>query len=117
MLTFHHHGATRQCQGTGYPRPERRGLAPAKRPVIGAGAVGGTIGGRLFSSGHEVVLAARLSWLDGLARPRARQRVVRGGTAAVPPGAPAKAGARHPPRPWPQTRASPTPCAACQPRD
>lgn len=34
--------------------------------VIGAGAVGGTIGGRLFSSGHEVVLVARGRHLDAL---------------------------------------------------
>ena len=36
--------------------------------IIGAGAVGGTIGGRLFESGHEVVLAARGSHLDALRR-------------------------------------------------
>ena len=34
--------------------------------VIGAGAVGGTIGGRLSESGHEVVLAARGPHLDAL---------------------------------------------------
>ena len=34
--------------------------------VIGAGAVGGTIGGRLFESGHEVVLVARGPHLDAL---------------------------------------------------
>src|SRR5580698_2005928 len=34
--------------------------------VIGAGAVGGTIGGRLFESGHDVVLVARGSHLDAL---------------------------------------------------
>ena len=27
--------------------------------IIGAGAVGGTIGGQLFAAGHEVVLVAR----------------------------------------------------------
>ena len=27
--------------------------------IIGAGAIGGTIGARLFESGHEVVLTAR----------------------------------------------------------
>ncbi|HEX8005456.1 MAG TPA: 2-dehydropantoate 2-reductase N-terminal domain-containing protein, partial [Trebonia sp.] len=27
--------------------------------IIGAGAIGGTIGGRLFESGHDVVLVAR----------------------------------------------------------
>ena len=34
--------------------------------VIGAGAVGGTIGGRLSESGHEVVLVARGPHLDAL---------------------------------------------------
>ena len=34
--------------------------------VIGAGAIGGTIGGRLAASGHEVVLAARGAHLDAL---------------------------------------------------
>jgi 2-dehydropantoate 2-reductase len=34
--------------------------------IIGAGAVGGTIGGRLFDSGHEVVLVARGPHLDAL---------------------------------------------------
>jgi 2-dehydropantoate 2-reductase len=34
--------------------------------VIGAGAIGGTIGGRLAASGHEVVLVARGPHLDAL---------------------------------------------------
>ena len=34
--------------------------------IIGAGAVGGTIGGCLFQSGHEVVLVARGAHLDAL---------------------------------------------------
>ena len=34
--------------------------------IIGAGAVGGTIGGRLFDSGHEVVLVARGAHLEAL---------------------------------------------------
>lgn len=34
--------------------------------IIGAGAVGGTIGGRLFEAGHEVVLVARGSHLAAL---------------------------------------------------
>jgi 2-dehydropantoate 2-reductase len=34
--------------------------------VIGAGAVGGTIGGRLFAAGHEVVLVARGPHLEAL---------------------------------------------------
>jgi 2-dehydropantoate 2-reductase len=34
--------------------------------IIGAGAVGGTIGGRLFDSGHEVVLVARGPHRDAL---------------------------------------------------
>jgi 2-dehydropantoate 2-reductase len=34
--------------------------------VIGAGAIGGTIGGSLFESGHEVVLVARGAHLDAL---------------------------------------------------
>lgn len=27
--------------------------------ILGAGAIGGTMGGRLFESGHDVVLVAR----------------------------------------------------------
>ncbi|GAA3845979.1 2-dehydropantoate 2-reductase N-terminal domain-containing protein [Sphaerisporangium flaviroseum] len=34
--------------------------------IIGAGAIGGTIGGRLAESGHDVVLVARGSHLDAL---------------------------------------------------
>ncbi|WP_037908582.1 ketopantoate reductase family protein [Actinacidiphila yeochonensis] len=34
--------------------------------IIGAGAVGGTIGGRLFDSGHDVVLVARGAHLEAL---------------------------------------------------
>jgi 2-dehydropantoate 2-reductase len=34
--------------------------------IIGAGAVGGTIGGRLFESGHETVLVARGPHLDAI---------------------------------------------------
>src|ERR1700745_205842 len=34
--------------------------------VIGAGAIGGTIGGKLAASGHEVVLVARGAHLDAL---------------------------------------------------
>src|SRR5919204_4089976 len=34
--------------------------------VIGAGAIGGTIGGRLAQAGHEVVLVARGRHLDAL---------------------------------------------------
>jgi 2-dehydropantoate 2-reductase len=34
--------------------------------IIGAGAIGGTIGGRLFESGHETVLVARGPHLDAL---------------------------------------------------
>ncbi|SNT22824.1 2-dehydropantoate 2-reductase [Streptosporangium subroseum] len=34
--------------------------------IIGAGAVGGTIGGRLFAAGHEVVLVARGSHYEAL---------------------------------------------------
>ena len=36
--------------------------------IIGAGAVGGTIGGCLFQGGHEVVLVARGAHLDALRR-------------------------------------------------
>ena len=34
--------------------------------VIGAGAIGGTIGGRLAAGGHEAVLVARGAHLDAL---------------------------------------------------
>jgi 2-dehydropantoate 2-reductase len=43
--------------------------------IIGAGAIGGTIGGRLFAAGHEVVLVARGTHLDAL-----RDRGLRLGT-------------------------------------
>lgn len=36
--------------------------------VVGAGAVGGTIGGRLFQGGHDVVLVARGAHYDALSR-------------------------------------------------
>ena len=34
--------------------------------IIGAGAVGGTIGARLFESGHDVVLVARGAHLEAV---------------------------------------------------
>src|ERR1700733_7784582 len=37
--------------------------------IIGAGAVGGTIGACLFQGGHEVVLVARGAHLDARGRP------------------------------------------------
>jgi len=40
--------------------------APKRYIVIGAGAVGGTIGGCLFQAGHDVVLVARGPHLDAL---------------------------------------------------
>jgi 2-dehydropantoate 2-reductase len=40
--------------------------APARYIVIGAGAVGGTIGACLFQAGHDVVLVARGAHLDAL---------------------------------------------------
>ena len=40
--------------------------APMRYIVIGAGAVGGTIGGCLFEAGHDVVLVARGAHLDAL---------------------------------------------------
>jgi 2-dehydropantoate 2-reductase len=38
----------------------------ARYIIIGAGAVGGTIGGRLFEAGHDVVLVARGAHLEAL---------------------------------------------------
>src|ERR1700735_5640633 len=38
--------------------------APVRYIVIGAGAVGGTIGGGLFQAGHDVVLGAGGAHLD-----------------------------------------------------
>jgi len=80
--------------------PTRRCLSPPAGPVRCYPAwspEGGRAGPEPDAGGvRGVVFPARgLSWLDGLARLRARQRVVRGGTAAAPPGAPAKAGARR----------------------
>jgi 2-dehydropantoate 2-reductase len=40
--------------------------APARFIIIGAGAVGATIGGCLFQAGHDVVLVARGAHLDAL---------------------------------------------------
>jgi 2-dehydropantoate 2-reductase len=51
--------------------------------IIGAGAVGGTIGGRLFESGHEVVLVARGPHLDAL-RAHGLRLQTPGGTATLP---------------------------------
>jgi 2-dehydropantoate 2-reductase len=34
--------------------------------VVGAGAVGGTVGGRLFQGGHDMVLVARGAHYDAL---------------------------------------------------
>jgi 2-dehydropantoate 2-reductase len=60
--------------------------------IVGAGAVGGTIGGRLFQSGHDVVLVARGAHLDAL-RERGLRLVTPDGpvtlpvpAAAAPPG-------------------------------
>jgi 2-dehydropantoate 2-reductase len=41
-------------------------MARVRYIIIGAGAVGGTIGGCLFQSGHDVVLVARGAHLDAL---------------------------------------------------
>ncbi|WP_214107963.1 ketopantoate reductase family protein [Acrocarpospora catenulata] len=51
--------------------------------VIGAGAVGGTIGARLFESGHDVVLAARGAHLAAL-RDRGLTFATPGGTRTLP---------------------------------
>src|SRR5579871_3700129 len=40
-------------------RVPRGRLGPVRIVVLGAGAIGGVIGGRLFEHGHEVVLIAR----------------------------------------------------------
>src|SRR4051812_46179453 len=48
----------------GRPRPATMGAM--RYIVIGAGGVGGTIGGRLAQAGHEVVLVARGPHLDAL---------------------------------------------------
>ena len=43
-------------------------MGPMRYIIIGAGAVGGTIGGCLFQGGHEVLLVARGAHLDALRR-------------------------------------------------
>ena len=67
-------------------------LAAAGRPatmgevryiIIGAGAVGGTIGGRLFEGGHEVVLVVRGPHLDAL-RAHGLRLVTPDGEVALP---------------------------------
>jgi 2-dehydropantoate 2-reductase len=50
--------------------------------IIGAGAVGGTIGGYLFQSGHDVVLVARGAHLDAL-RARGLTLATPDGTSAL----------------------------------
>ena len=50
--------------------------------VIGAGAIGGTIGGRLAAAGHEVVLVARGAHLDAL-RTRGLSLATPEGTSAL----------------------------------
>lgn len=51
--------------------------------IIGAGAVGGTIGGRLYEAGHEVVLVARGAHLDAL-RARGLRLATPAGTSTLP---------------------------------
>ncbi|MCG5220111.1 2-dehydropantoate 2-reductase N-terminal domain-containing protein [Streptosporangium soli] len=51
--------------------------------VIGAGAIGGTIGGRLFASGHDVVLIARGKHADAL-REEGLRLATPGGTLTLP---------------------------------
>jgi 2-dehydropantoate 2-reductase len=51
--------------------------------IVGAGAIGGTIGGRLFEAGHEVVLVARGPHLDAL-RAHGLRLVTPDGEAALP---------------------------------
>jgi len=52
--------------------------------VIGAGAVGGTIGGRLAQGGHEVVLVARGPHLDALRAQGGLRLATPEGTSVVP---------------------------------
>jgi 2-dehydropantoate 2-reductase len=51
--------------------------------IVGAGAIGGTIGGRLFEAGHDVVLVARGPHLDAL-RAHGLRLVTPDGEAALP---------------------------------
>jgi 2-dehydropantoate 2-reductase len=51
--------------------------------IVGAGAIGGTIGGRLFEASHEVVLVARGPHLDAL-RAHGLRLVTPDGEAALP---------------------------------
>jgi 2-dehydropantoate 2-reductase len=51
--------------------------------VVGAGAIGGVIGGRLFESGHDVVLVARGAHLDAI-RSRGLTVVSPSGTVTLP---------------------------------
>src|SRR3954447_5052857 len=67
-----------------FPAPGARSTRPCARLVrmryiiIGAGAVGGTVGGRLAQAGHEVVLVARGTHLAALREGGLRLRVPEG---------------------------------------
>lgn len=57
--------------------------APGRYIVIGAGAVGGTIGGCLYQGGHDVVLVARGAHLEAL-RSRGLRLATPAGTQTLP---------------------------------
>ena len=65
--------------------------------VIGAGAIGGTIGGSLFQGGHEVVLVARGAHLDALRKDGLRLATPLGTNVLPIPaaGGPAEVSLRH----------------------
>jgi choline dehydrogenase-like flavoprotein len=67
----------------GWLRPWPARMDDMRYIIIGAGAVGGTIGGRLFEGGHEVVLVARGSHLDAL-RAQGLRLVTPDGEVALP---------------------------------
>ena len=72
-------------RGRQAPPPAARSPPDVRIVLIGPGAVGGVVGGRLFQHGHDVVLVARGAHREAIADARPHRRVAGGlGHAADP---------------------------------